>query len=77
MWRNSRNLLFDRIFYVWLEDWEKDLPQSNDCVAESWCLENYRDWLFLDHETKKTFKLWGDNLEFQSGGQKNGVTKGW
>ena len=36
-----------RIFCTWLEDWEKELLQVNDCVEEASILEKYKDSLFL------------------------------
>ena len=36
-----------RIFCAWLEDWEKELLQVNDCVAEARILEKYEDVMFF------------------------------
>ena len=36
-----------RIFHAWLEDWEKELLQVNDYVAEARILEKYKDLLFF------------------------------
>ena len=36
-----------RIFHAWLEDWEKELLQVNDCGVEARILEKYKDLLFL------------------------------
>ena len=66
-----------RIFRAWLEDWEKELLEVNDCVAEARLLEKYRDLMFLDPDTNKTFKVWGGNLEYHRGSRKRGITKGW
>ena len=66
-----------RLFRAWLEDWEKELLEVNDCVAEAWLLEKYRDLMLLDPDTNKTFKVCGGNLEYRRGSQKRGITKGW
>jgi len=36
-----------RIFCAWLEDWERELLQVNDCVAEARILEEYKDLMFF------------------------------
>ncbi len=66
-----------RIYQAWLEDWEIELLQVNDCVAEARILEKYKDSVFYDPDTKKTFKVWDGNLEFHRGSRRTGVTKGW
>ncbi len=66
-----------RIYQAWLEDWESELLQVNDCVAEACILEKYKDLLFYDPDTKKTFKVWGGNLEFHRGSHRTGVSKDW
>ena len=35
------------------------LLQANDCVAEARILEKYKELVFYDPDTKKTFKVWG------------------
>ena len=55
------------IFRAWLEDWEKELLQVNDCVAEARILEKYKDLLIFDPDTGKNVKVWGRNLEFHKG----------
>jgi len=56
-----------RTFRAWLEDWEKELLQVNDCVAEARILEKYKDLLIFDPDTGKNVKVWGRNLEFHKG----------
>ncbi len=65
---NLRQPKIHRIFWAWLEDWEKELLEVNDCVAEAWLLEKYRDLMFLDPDTNKTFKVWSGTLEYHRGG---------
>jgi hypothetical protein len=65
-----------RIYRAWLEDWEIELLQVNDCVAEACILEKYKDLVFYDPDTKKTFKVWGGNLEFHRGSRRTGISKG-
>ena len=74
---NHRQPKIDRIFQAWLEDWEKELLEVNDCGTKAWLLEKYRDLVFLDPDTNKTFKVWGGNLEYHKGSRKRGITKGW
>ena len=42
-----KKLTITRIFHAWLDDWEKELLQVNDCVAEARILEKYKDFMFL------------------------------
>ena len=65
------------IFRVWLEDWEKELLQVNDCVAKARILEKNKDFMIFDPDTGQTFKVWGRNLEFLRGSLRTGVEKGW
>ncbi len=76
---NLRQPKIHRIFRAWLQDWEKELLEVNDCVAEEQLLEKYRDLMFLDPDTNKTFKVWGGNLEYHRGSRKRCITKvgGW
>ncbi len=67
----------DRVYHAWLEDWEIELLQVNDCVTETRILEKYKDLVFHDPDTQKTFKVWGGNLEFHRGSRRTGVSKGW
>ena len=60
-----------------MEDWEIELLQVNDCVAEARILEKYKDLVFYDPDTKKTFKVWAGNLKFHRGSCRTGVSKGW
>ena len=60
-----------------MEDWEIELLQVNDCVAEARILEKYKDLVFYDPDTKKSFKVWGGILEFHRGSCRTGVLKGW
>ena len=65
-----------RTYQAWLEDWEIELLQVNDCVAEAHILEKYKDFVFYDLDTQKTFKVWGGNLKFHRGSHRTGVSKG-
>ena len=68
-----------RIYRAWLKDWEIELLQVNDCVAEARILEKYKDLLFYDLDTKKTFNVWGGNSEFHKGSHRTVYQKvgGW
>ena len=50
------------IFQAWLEDWEKDLVQVNDCVTKARLLEKYKHLLLYDLDTEKTFKMCAGKL---------------
>ena len=52
----SKKPSVSKIYQAWLEDWECELLQVNDCVAEACILEKYKDLVFYDPDTKKTFK---------------------
>ena len=50
-----------------MEDWEKKLPQKDDCVAEAKLLEKYKDHIFYDPDSRVNFTINGNNLEYRSG----------
>ncbi len=55
-----------------MEDWEEELLKKNDCAAEARLLEKYKNLVFFDPDTDKTFTVHDNNLEFRRG--RNG---GW
>ena len=59
--------LKNRIFRVWLEDWEKEILKKDDCVAEAKLLEKYKDLVFYDPDHKVNFTVHGNNLEYRRG----------
>ena len=61
-----------RIFRAWVEDWEEELLRKNDCVAEARLLEKYKNLVFLDPDTKCTFTVESQNLEFRRGRKDGG-----
>ena len=46
-----------RVFRAWVEDWEKEAITSNDAVSEVRLLEKYKDLVFVDASTDKTFTI--------------------
>jgi len=49
----------------------------NNCVSESLFLKKYRDLVFWDPDTDKTFKVWGENGEFHTANAKMNIERGW
>ena len=66
-----------RIFRAWIEDWEKDLLQDNDCVAEAKILEKYKNLVFYDPDTELTYTTDDGGLEFHRKDRKRNIDKGW
>lgn len=66
-----------RIFRAWVEDWEKELLQENDCVAEARLLEKYKNLVFFDPDNQTTFTIHDKNLEYQRKNRKKGIDGGW
>lgn len=56
-----------RIFYAWVEDWETELINKNDCVAEAKLVQKYKDLTFYDPDNKTYYTVYKKNLEWQRG----------
>jgi hypothetical protein len=52
------------IFRAWVEDWEEEAWKKNDCVAKAQLLAKYKDLVFRDPDTGKSFLIWEHNMEF-------------
>jgi hypothetical protein len=57
----------ERIFCSWLEDWEIDIRTKNDPVAEARPLHKYKGLVFLNPDSKETFSIYEENMEFCRG----------
>jgi hypothetical protein len=66
-----------RIFRAWLEEWEEELLQQNDCVAEARLLEKYKNLVFYDPDNDTTYTVCDKNLEFHRKNKKKGIDGGW
>lgn len=54
-----------------VRDWERELLEVNECVAEAQFLKKYWDLIFLGPDTNKTFRsgpvLWSFTEEVERG----------
>ena len=66
-----------RIFRAWVEEWEKAAIMENDPVAEAQLLEKYKNIVFLDPDTEKSWKIYPTNLEWFKASKRQGISKGW
>jgi hypothetical protein len=56
-----------RIFCVWVEDWEVETRKKNDCVSETLLLQKYKGLVFRDPDSDNDFCIWERNMEFRRG----------
>ena len=54
----------ERIFWAWVEDWEKEARKKNDCVEEARLLTKSKGLVFNDLDSGSTFSVWDRNMEF-------------
>lgn len=66
-----------RIFRAWVEDWEKEILLTNDCVVEARLLEKYKNLVFFDPDDQVTYTVVEDNLEFHRRNKRKGIAGGW
>ena len=57
----------ERVFRAWVEDWEEEAWNKNDCVAEALLLAKYKGLVFIDPDSGKSFSIWDQNMEFRRG----------
>ena len=55
-----------RVFRAWVEEWEIEIMQKNDCVAEAQLLEKYKDLVFYDPDNKCNYTIHNKNLQFST-----------
>ena len=55
----------ERIFRLWVEEWEEDTRKKNDCVSEALLLQKYKDLVFHDPDSGHDFSIWRQNMEFR------------
>jgi hypothetical protein len=56
-----------RIFCLWVEDWEEEARKKNDCVLEALLLQKYKGLVFHDPNSGNDFCIWQHNIEFRRG----------
>ena len=66
-----------RIFRAWVEDWEKEILLTNDCVVEARLLEKYKNLVFFDNNDQVTYTVFEKNLEFHRRNKRKGIVGGW
>jgi len=57
----------ERIFQVWVKEWEEEARKKNDCVEEARLLTKYKGLVFNDPDSGSTFSVWDRNMEFRRG----------
>ena len=55
-----------RVFRAWVEEWEIEIMQKNDCVAEAQLLEKYKDLVLYDPDNKCNYTTHNKNLQFST-----------
>jgi hypothetical protein len=56
-----------RVFQLWVEDWEEDTRMTNDAVAEARLIQKYKRLVFHDSDIGTTFLIYDQNMEFRQG----------
>jgi hypothetical protein len=56
-----------RIFCVWVEDWEEDARKKNDCVSEALLFKKYKGLVFHDPDSGNDSCIWHQNMEYRRG----------
>ncbi len=62
-----KELAIEHVFWAWVEDWEEEARKKKDCVAEVQLLAKYKGLLFHDPNSRKSFLIWEQNMEFRRG----------
>ncbi len=57
----------EHVFRAWVEDWEVDLRNKNDSIAEAHLLQKYKGLVFVDPDSKNTFSAYDENMEYHRG----------
>ncbi len=57
----------ERIFCLWVEEWEEDARKKNDCVSEALLLQKYKCLVFHDPDSGNDITIWQQNMEFCRG----------
>jgi hypothetical protein len=52
----------ERIFCLWVEEWDKDARKKNDCVSEALLLQKYKGLVFRDPDSGNDFSIWQKNM---------------
>lgn len=67
-----------RVFYAWVEDWEKEAKSSNDPVSEQRILQKYKGLVFYDAENEVNQTMYDGNMEWHKRNMKRGFDyTGW
>ena len=54
-----------RVFWAWVEDWEKEAQKKKNCVCDAQWLAKYKDLVFRDPDTLKTYYICEDSMKFR------------
>ncbi len=57
----------ERIFRLWVEEWEGEARNKNYCVSEALLLQKYKGLVFRDPDSGNDFSIWQQNMEFRRG----------
>jgi hypothetical protein len=53
-----KELLIERVFWAWVEDWEEEAQKKNDCVAKAQLLAKHEGLVFPDPDSGKSILIW-------------------
>jgi hypothetical protein len=56
-----------RIFCLWVEDWEEEARRKNDCMLEGLLLQKYKGLVFHYPNSGNDFSILQKNMEFHWG----------
>ncbi len=62
-----KELAIEHVFWAWVEDWEEEAQKKKDCVAKAQLLSKYKGLVFRDPNSRKSFLIWEQNMEFCRG----------
>jgi hypothetical protein len=57
----------ERIFHLWVEEWEEDARKKNNCVSEALLLQKFEGLVFHDPDSGHDFSIWQQNMKFRRG----------
>ena len=72
-----KDKVVNRVFRVWMEEWEKECIQDKDEVAEVLLLERYKGLVFYDPEDKNTYMIETKNMAWYKQSERKGIDGSW
>ncbi len=63
----------EHVFRAWVEDWEVEIRNKNDSIAEARLLHKYKGLVFVDPDSKNTFSVCEENMEYRGEVEMDGL----